>query len=449
MKRRIIALILIFIMSLNVIVKPQKAEAVVLADDLAAGIIVCLIACGYVVTTNDSMQKSAAAFWESASSGCQSAIQSGVASGQMVLGSFWSEVQNWVQTANLQGYVEYNQLYGEVDWSGTMAVGEYNKNSGYKVVQYAGDFEMIFQVSGNYISQGTNYQVWGSRSNSDSYPYPFDLIACYTGSNTTRLCNKGLGAGMEFVRTGYSQGIKIIRSGSYVHFYDLMSDTLLYSTFWEDMFYKVYMSVTRNAANTQAVTFGITTTGTAVEELVKELDYDYVDVATNPYWDLFNNPPIVPPWVVPNDYVGKTATNLDYTTVNNPPTVDTGAATEVGWLTNIYNLLKTIGTSIARFFDFSKAINLNPLKLVGTTFTNKFPFSLPWDLLHSMQSLVTNQEPPIFHFEIPQTVLLPSWNVDLDFSMWQPIVNVSRIIELLLFDIALIMITRRLLGGDV
>jgi hypothetical protein len=99
--------------------------------------------------------------------------------------------------------------------------------------------------------------------------------------------------------------------------------------------------------------------------------------------------------------------------------------------------------------DTSGDINWEPLKLVGTVFTDRFPFSLPWDLLRSFTTLSGNTGDPDISIAVPNTFLLKGFAFNVDLSIFDNLVQVSKAFELLAFDIGLILITRKLLGGAV
>ncbi|OPY59652.1 MAG: hypothetical protein A4E55_00117 [Pelotomaculum sp. PtaU1.Bin035] len=153
---------------------------------------------------------------------------------------------------------------------------------------------------------------------------------------------------------------------------------------------------------------------------------------------------------VPNaldELVGKGSADVQ-NPVYNPSQPITEPSTETGWLQGIWNSITSLPTSIYNTFTANPAaINLEPLKLVGTEITNKFPFSLPWDFLRSFEEFEASGFNPVMTINLGSHL----GNVDmvLDFSMFSNIVEVVRKIELVLFDIGLIMITRKLLGGSV
>lgn len=94
-------------------------------------------------------------------------------------------------------------------------------------------------------------------------------------------------------------------------------------------------------------------------------------------------------------------------------------------------------------------INWDKLKMTGLLFTNKFPFSLPWDLFESFNSFNTgpgSDDHQVFTFDLSNTPLQQSFSVNMEwFEEYIPII---KMVELAIFDIGLILGTRKLLGGD-
>lgn len=161
------------------------------------------------------------------------------------------------------------------------------------------------------------------------------------------------------------------------------------------------------------------------------IPYTGADVLSNPTWDIENEEGkrmvCFPPSI--QDLAGKT-----YTDVINPTAANTGDIAD-------------ITTAIGNFFDFSTPINWEPLQVSGALFTNKFPFSLPWDLLHSFQVWQIPEEEVIFNISVPDTQYLKGMAFNINFDWFKGFIPIIKTIELLLFDVALIMATRRLLGG--
>lgn len=133
--------------------------------------------------------------------------------------------------------------------------------------------------------------------------------------------------------------------------------------------------------------------------------------------------------------------------------------TDVGWLQNIWGQLVAVKTGVLTLSktvsDFiappvAVSVNLEPLKLTGVALTNVFPFSLPWDLARSMNPFYTTSSfEPILSlgpFDMPG-VGACTWAINL--SNWSPAITLVRAMELLFFDIGLVLLTRKLMGGAV
>lgn len=93
-------------------------------------------------------------------------------------------------------------------------------------------------------------------------------------------------------------------------------------------------------------------------------------------------------------------------------------------------------------------INFDPLKFVGSQLTWKFPFSLPWDLLRSIQAITTSSEMPeiLYTFTIPG---LRDTELKINFDMWNDVATAVRGIEAFIFPLGLVFATRKLMGGAV
>lgn len=111
-------------------------------------------------------------------------------------------------------------------------------------------------------------------------------------------------------------------------------------------------------------------------------------------------------------------------------------------------LLQSIRRKLDDFFKADDTtINLEPLKMLGTEFTQKFPFSLPWDLLRGIESLQGTNEnwEPVFTLDFSEH--LEHGVIVIDLRPYQSWADMSKVFLALIFDFGLVMVTRRLLGG--
>jgi hypothetical protein len=92
-------------------------------------------------------------------------------------------------------------------------------------------------------------------------------------------------------------------------------------------------------------------------------------------------------------------------------------------------------------------IDWQPLKRGASTITRKFPFSLPWDFYNSFKQLDGGAWDGKLDINIDTK--LADFVFEIDLGMFDAIRNIVKRIELLLFDVGLILATRRLMGGGV
>lgn len=146
------------------------------------------------------------------------------------------------------------------------------------------------------------------------------------------------------------------------------------------------------------------------------------------------------PVPIPNTSdVGLTAdgnTAVDAKTGTVTTVADTAAE---GTLTSIYDAL-------VNFFDLTKPINWEPVKMVSADFSKVFPFSLPWDIKNAVATLGSDASPPSW------TVHLKFLNTEYDENIgfpaeWQAYVPAVHGLILVLFGVGLVYATRKLLGG--
>lgn len=127
----------------------------------------------------------------------------------------------------------------------------------------------------------------------------------------------------------------------------------------------------------------------------------------------------------------------------NPPingTLD-GISTQIN---SVVNTIKSIPLALAKFFDLTVPINLDPLTNIPSIISKKFPFSLPWDYMRGLNLLVNDGG-----FNKIITIDFLSTKLEIDFSVLDIPIGFLRIGELIIFDISLLFATRKLLGGAV
>jgi hypothetical protein len=96
-------------------------------------------------------------------------------------------------------------------------------------------------------------------------------------------------------------------------------------------------------------------------------------------------------------------------------------------------------------------IDWGPLKQGIGSLKNKFPFCLPWDIYNSFVQFQGLEWSGIIDIDISQvsSKFPVGWDFDIDFSMFDEMRQIVKKIELMLFDLGLILATRKLMGGGV
>jgi len=239
-------------------------------------------------------------------------------------------------------------------------------------------------------------------------------------------------------------------------FLEVYADGVLFHVF-NDAVYKMTGKITSYPGTASYTSTDISTINYSVEPLpvsenlqVSAAPTNYYEkkvTVVNNYTELVNE--------TPEDLTVTTPTVEELDHAVDPITGATDTGILSGILTSVRSLashVTAIATSVTSITSTTalddpatSTINFEPLKFAGTLLTTKFPFSLPFDFYNSFASLDSSSTwQPIFHINIP-----PFFVFDIDLSLFNPIVVVARIFELLFFDITLILQTRKLLGGAV
>jgi hypothetical protein len=107
-------------------------------------------------------------------------------------------------------------------------------------------------------------------------------------------------------------------------------------------------------------------------------------------------------------------------------------------LGNISSLLQSIWDFLQSLFaPPSVSLDLSPLE--GIVIKDKFPFSLPWDLVNSVSCLVASPQVPRWEVPIKDEIIV------IDFSQFEPLAKIVRFFVTITFVVSLIILTRRLL----
>jgi len=146
---------------------------------------------------------------------------------------------------------------------------------------------------------------------------------------------------------------------------------------------------------------------------------------------------------------GITATNYLVGNLTNDISYDIGvsAVNDVG--TSEIATTTAVPSAVAAGDVSANGIDLTPLKVLGVEFTNKFPFSLPWDLVRALQSVYIDTSTLS---DIQLQFYMPFSDTPINFSLqWPEFVSLYarwvRAAFLIITGIGLVYSTRKLLGG--
>jgi|GEM_PF-6137578 hypothetical protein len=148
----------------------------------------------------------------------------------------------------------------------------------------------------------------------------------------------------------------------------------------------------------------------------------------------------------------KVLTNADGTVITDANGIPRTVATSDGatWIDTRTGETVTTGTGegTTPIDDDITKVNWDKLKEIPITFTEKFPFSLPWDILHAVKELNVTPEKIKIHenfkvanINIPIDIEVPEW-----IDKYTPFIRFAFVI---VFIIGLIYATRSLMGGGV
>lgn len=110
----------------------------------------------------------------------------------------------------------------------------------------------------------------------------------------------------------------------------------------------------------------------------------------------------------------------------------------------------TIGNAITNvlFPPISVALNFTPLQIAGATVATRFPFSIPFDLVNSFSAFNVAPVAPKWKVDFPSTYFTGGGTFDIDFAMFDSWAVIIRWGELLTFSVGLILISRKMIGGQ-
>lgn len=128
---------------------------------------------------------------------------------------------------------------------------------------------------------------------------------------------------------------------------------------------------------------------------------------------------------------------------NEPTSVLEGLGAINGFFQSLLNLIANIWNLIKDIFsipDESNKVDLDFTPITNIGITQKFPFSLPWDLADTIGLLVSPPSPPIWEINLLGNKL------EIDFSVFDEWAMISRTFFTIIFVAGLIILTKRFLG---
>lgn len=151
----------------------------------------------------------------------------------------------------------------------------------------------------------------------------------------------------------------------------------------------------------------------------------------------------IPVTVPPGVYIDNPA--ADGTSIGSTTNVLTGETTTVKTDTPIEEPAPGEGGSTT-----PAKINFKPLIMLAGAITEKFPFSIPWDVFDLFSQFNVEPISPVFEIGSGKDIYLGDMRIpvkydfDIDFSKFDPLAMIIRWGEILVFDICLILALRRL-----
>lgn len=140
---------------------------------------------------------------------------------------------------------------------------------------------------------------------------------------------------------------------------------------------------------------------------------------------------------------------VDRTLVPDLPYVETGDVAVS--IPHTLDAVRTMNPAqvISQTISIPRPHDMPNIDLPGHIFMNKFPFCLPFDVYNAFASLVVQPEAPSFTIPLPfSRVGLQDEEITVDFSQFQLLSTISRWGFSIIFIIALILITRKIIGAQ-
>lgn len=108
------------------------------------------------------------------------------------------------------------------------------------------------------------------------------------------------------------------------------------------------------------------------------------------------------------------------------------------------------GAAVGSFAAADAALNFDPLKIAGQTFSKKFPFCLPFDLYRAFKQFDydTGGKAPVYEIPLNFGEQFGTHYIVLDMAKWTPVANIVKWCVYVSFMVSLIIITKKVMGGS-
>jgi len=438
--KAIVMLIALFLMCfVFMVVQKNEIEGIAITSTLILAIATLLSACGLYALNYQSINSVAIDTWSRASSYIQGLINSGV---DLETRTF--DVHNDVYDY-IRGYITDTFVVGDNIHSIETQNIVSPWGDTYVYTPYAGTIESTYKT----ITE----EIFNSATKYSQIDY---------GDFTLKYVYNGLYDILHINNVSYTEYEHDYNKFTEVYYYDEASEQNLYITYSIDYFvgsgypdpgfsffynstddklYPVLLTAAgsyrahpiRKAPNNQIYFYDTAyPIGEEVEyvidgSIVLDPDYDFAidDVRVLPF-----------PYEL-GEIIGQTAGEVIAETYNDVMTID-----------RYIELYGSIPVSIDGSFDLPTEgsfdwtrLNMN-IELV----TDKFPFSIPFDLAEAIGNLVAEPEVPILEQNLTLAGI-DGGNLTLDFTPFQPLANIIKWGILIIFNIGLILLTRRIIRG--
>lgn len=448
---KIIAILLI--MSIFNMIRVEIVEAFNLAIPyLAIGTL--LVASGIVFTTSDGLRVMATDFWNNAEEDIREKLVLAGTTGLVVTKSLIDYVRDWWNSIWSDGKVVEYLEEGAVDFStldgsirqftiaegiDSVAVRQLSTRTIYAYVKINCE-----RSDGKYLV--LNYDVNYNTSNDyKAYVQVLDV--------TTPIVEKVIEIRSDTSFSGINLGV--MRSGTKFDF--IVNDEVIFTYDGELVFKNVSVTYAEGIIVT-----GEYYSGTAYEGVDYEVDTPYLEQL-----ERLENRLIEIDGTL-EDLLGKRASDIPLSESISVPFNPPVEETEVGWLSSIFNAVKSMyntltnvltkvtqianvlgGQLSAAFLGDMSSIkaNIGEFSSIGEIITNKFPFSLPFDLIDSVKAMNEySGEAPSWSVNTYIAGIPVNFDIKIP-SSFESMVIYIRWAMLTIFDLGLIYGCYRLFGG--